>query len=217
MVTVPEIVEKIVYSSPFLESALAKDIINLSGLAREIKSEVQAELMKEVQEGAIVMALKRMKPRVIANNIRVETLLKNVEDISVKSSLIACTYNNSETLITAFKSLLEKVDSRQNKFMTFTQGTFETTLIINNGLRDIVESAFKKERNKVIIENLSSITLKLPPENVEVPGVYYSILKVIAWNNINIIDAVSTSNEVTIIFEDKDIDRAFTILKNITK
>ena len=60
MVTVPETVLEIIHESPFLEEGLSRGLINLSSLAREMKSEVEERTMKDVQIGSIVMALKRI-------------------------------------------------------------------------------------------------------------------------------------------------------------
>ena len=53
MITIPEIVEKIVRNSTFLEEGLNKKIINLSALSRIIKPEIEKELYKKVKNGAI--------------------------------------------------------------------------------------------------------------------------------------------------------------------
>ncbi len=63
MITVPEVVEEMVKESPFLEEALEADLINLSSLARQMQKEIQKKLYKDIQIGAIVMALKRLLPK----------------------------------------------------------------------------------------------------------------------------------------------------------
>lgn len=63
------------------------------------------------------------------------------------------------------------------------------------------------------VQNLSSLTIKLPEENVKQFGVYYTILKTIAWEGINFTEAVSTANEVTIILKNEDVNRAFQALQ----
>ena len=60
MITIPEIVEKIIKKSSFLEEGLSKKFINLSALSRIIKPEIEKELYKKVENGAIIMALKRL-------------------------------------------------------------------------------------------------------------------------------------------------------------
>ena len=74
---------------------------------------------------------------------------------------------------------------------------------------------FKEETLASNINNLSSITIRLPGEVVYIPGTYYRILKMFAWENINIIEVLSTYTELTIVLENKNVDRAFTSLKNL--
>ena len=49
-------------------------------------------------------------------------------------------------------------------------------------------------------------------DNTVCPGVYYYIFKELAWDNINIADVISTANEFTVIINNNDIHRAFSIL-----
>jgi len=51
--------------------------------------------------------------------------------------------------------------------------------------------------------------------NTEQPGLYYYIFKKLAWDGINILEVVSTSNEFTILLKDEDIDKAFSVIKHL--
>jgi len=53
--------------------------------------------------------------------------------------------------------------------------------------------------------------------NTEIYGVYYYILKQLAWEGINIVQVVSTSNEFTIVVNQAEIDIAFKILMNLKR
>ena len=99
--------------------------------------------------------------------------------------------------------------------MTFTQGIHETTLIAGRELEDIVESFFKGEKLISRMGRLSSVTVLLPPGTALIPGVYSYILKALAWEGIDVIEVVSTLNELTIVLEDKTIDTAFSIIKRL--
>ena len=63
---------------------------------------------------------------------------------------------------------------------------------------------------------LSAITIILPKEAVFVPGVYYSVLKALAWEGINFVEVVSSYTELTIILQNSNVDRAFSVLKNLS-
>ena len=60
MKTVSSVVENYIKTKPFLLSALSQGIINLTSLARNIMIELEGDLGKDVKQGAVVMALKRL-------------------------------------------------------------------------------------------------------------------------------------------------------------
>jgi len=212
------IVEEIIKKSPFLEEALAEGIINLSSLSRQIKPEIDEQLQKDVQIGAIAMALKRLSPKFDPNlKIKVKKVIHKLGDITVRSKITYYTFHNSDTLIEKQSELLKKLKGKKDIFFAFSQGVYETSIILSDSEHDDVSSMFKNESLVQETIGLSSITIKLPSENANVSGIYYFILKKIAWEGINILDIISTMHEFTIIVHDDSIDRAFSILKNLNK
>jgi len=212
------IVEEIIKKSPFLEEALAENIINLSSLSRQIKPEIEEQLNKKVQTGAIVMALKRLSPKFDPNlKIKVKKVINKLGDITVRSRITYYTFENSETIIDKQAALLKELKGKKDTFFAFSQGVYETTIILSDSAHNNADTIFKDETLIQSSEGLSSITIKLPSENADVSGIYYFILKKIAWEGINILDIISTMHEFTIIVNDESIDGAFSILKNLTK
>lgn len=214
MLTIPEIVEKIVLKTFFLEEALSRDIINHSSLARQIKPEIESSLMREVHLGAIIMGLRRLTKRLKKNNIKKTMNLIKIEDLTVRSNLAEYTYLNSDSIIEKQKQLIQILEEKKGSFVTFTHGVFETNLIISENTIQDIELIFKAEKQISKILKLSAITIKLPPDAVFMPGVHYFILKQLAWGGINVIEEVSTYTEFTIILENDKVDQAFSILKN---
>lgn len=218
MSTIPEIVEDIIRKSPFLEEALADGLINVSSLARKIRPEIAERLKKDVKDGAVIMAINRMAPsNYFKINLKIQNFMHSLGDVIVRSNLSEFTFLNSETLYLCQSELLKHVSTKKELFCTFSQGVYETTIIVSNSLKDVVEDKFRKEKRTSNTESLSSITIKLPQENTEISGIYYYILKRIAWDGINIKQIISTSNEFTIVVADEDIDRAFSILMGLKK
>ena len=215
MITVSETVEEIIKESPFLESAMSEGLLNLSALSRKIQPRIRKKLIKDVKEGAIVMALKRLKPKLSVKYSGVRHVLKNLGDITVRSNLNVYTFEKSPTLMGYLSELIKIVGLQQGKFITVTQGVYETTIIISENFKNEVSEIFRDEKLLVCIKDLSSITVELPTENVKTVGVYFTLLKVLAWNNISLVDAVSTTNEITIVFKNKDVEKAFSVLKNL--
>ena len=72
--------------------------------------------------------------------------------------------------------------------------------------------------NEVLLEkseNLSSVTIKLPTENVDIPGIYYFIFQRLSWEGVNIRQVISTSNEFTILVDEDSVNTAFKVIKDL--
>lgn len=216
MMTIPNAVETIIKKKPFLESALIDGIVNLSALSRQIKPKLEDMLGKEVNDGAIIMALNRLVPKLeMISILKFKSIMENIGDIIVRSNLVDYSYANSKSLHNCQADLLDRIKGRHDVFCTFSQGISETTLVVSSYIADTIEEVFANEDLIAKYDRLSSITIKLPKENSKYPGVYYYIFKKLAWDNINIVDVISTTSEFTIIVEDVNIHKAFSILMEI--
>jgi hypothetical protein len=110
MKTVASAVEQYIKSKPFLQTALSQGIINLTSLARVIRKDIQSETStREVRNGAIVMALKRLSVDMeFRSTHRIVKVLKNIGDIIVRSNLIDYTFLLSDTFMNNQAELLQK-------------------------------------------------------------------------------------------------------------
>lgn len=213
MQTIPNAVEEVIKKKPFLEGALVEGLVNLSALARQIKPDIEKRVGKEVNDSAVIMALNRLVPRLeLMSQMKFKKVVQNIGDIIVRSNLADYAFANSPTLYERQAELLKSVSSMKDLFCTFSQGIYETTLVVSNTIVSLVDEIFAVEGRIARTLNLSSITVKLPEENAVCPGVYYYIFKELAWDNINISEVISTTNEFTVVVSDEDIHRAFTIL-----
>lgn len=213
MQTIPNAVEEVIKKKPFLEGALVEGLVNLSALARLIKPDIEKRVGKEVNDSAVIMALNRLVPRLeLMSQMKFKKVVQNMGDIIVRSNLADYAFANSPTLYERQSELLNKVSNMKDLFCTFSQGIYETTLVVSNTIVPLVDEIFAGESRIARTLNLSSITVKLPEENAICPGVYYYIFKELAWDNINISEVISTTNEFTVVVSDEDIHRAFTIL-----
>lgn len=214
MITIPEVVQQLITKEPLIEEALQKNILNLSAYAREIRPRIETILMKRVETGAIIMALRRMK-NVVKNKVELSSFFHVKPNIIIRSNLTEYTLENSEEVLSSITNLIMKNTRNHRHIVAVTQGVYETAVIIDAQYKQDIEKVIAKSSIKDSVTNLSAITLILPPSNVETPGVYYTILKALAWNGINVFDVVSTKNEFTILFNDTEIDTAFTVIKSV--
>lgn len=216
MKTISAAVEQYIKRKPFLQSALAQGIINLTSLARQVQPEIEQQLGKEIRSGAVVMALKRLSDNLeFRATHRIVRVLKEIGEITVRSSLTDFTFLVSDTILQNQMRLLEQVHPRQDVFYTSSRGVNELNIVVSSSLDNLVEDYFKKERLTQKAEHLSSITVKLPAENVSVPGIYYFIFQRLAWEGIVLYEVISTTNEFTILVDEDQVDRAFTVIKDL--
>ena len=216
MKTISSVVEQYIKSKPFLLSSLSQGIINLTSLARIMMPELEAHLGKDVKQGAVVMSLKRLSEELdFKINYKISKVLKNIGEITVRSSLTDFTYVISDTLLDNQAKLISEINKQQDIFYTSSRGVNETNIVTSTSIEPIVEAIFKNEKLTHKIENLSSITVKLPQENISTPGVYYYIFQRLAWEGVIIHEVNSTTNEFTIIVSDEQIDVAFKVIKDL--
>jgi aspartokinase len=215
MKTISSAVEDYIKSKPFLISALSQGIINLTSLSRIIKTEIELSLKKEVKYGAIVMALKRLSSELeFRTTYKIVKIIKDIGDITVRSSLVDYNFKVSDTLLSNQAKLLSKVDNNDD-FYTSSRGVNECNIVVSRNLSSLVETILKEEICISKQSNLSSISIKLPAENVSIPGVYYFVFQRLSWEGINIYEVISTSNEFTILVNEEQVDKAFRVVKNL--
>jgi hypothetical protein len=216
MFTIAEVVEELISKKPFIEEGLSRGLINLSALARELQPAIEKRLYKDVQLGAIVMALKRIEAKTAnqSDSNQLEQVVSALGDMTVRSNIVEYTFANSSTLADKQTKLMHQSSQLSNSFLTVTDGVFETTFFASANLKSAIDEHMTGEMVKNQAENLSSITIIIPEEATDIPGVYYSILKKLAWNGINFVEVVSSFTELTIFMRSEDIDRAFSTLKN---
>jgi hypothetical protein len=197
-------------------SALSQGIINLTSLARNMMPELEQELGKDVKQGAIVMALKRLSEDLdFRLNHRILKVLKNLGEITVRSSLTDYTFAVSDTILDKQADLISEINSYQDIFYTSSRGVNETNIVVSDVVSHLVLKHFANERLFQKQDKLASITVKLPKDNVSVPGVYYYIFQRLAWEGISINEVISTANEFTVLVSEEEVDLAFKVIKDL--
>ncbi|RBA29801.1 aspartate kinase [Flavobacterium tibetense] len=216
MKTISSVVEQYIKSKPFLLNSIAQGIINLTSLARIMMPEIEKDLGKDVKQGAVVMALKRLSEELdFKINYKISKVLKNIGEITVRSSLVDFAFVISPTLLENQARLLAEINKDQDLFYTSSRGVNETNIIVSSSISTVVDEIFKSEKLTHKVGNLSSITVKLPNVNITIPGVFYYIFQCLAWEGVIVHEVISTTNEFTVIVHDNQIDIAFKVIKDL--
>lgn len=210
---VSDIVAKEIYRSPFISEALHAGIINISSLARYIQPAVSLSVGEKVSAAAIGMAIKRL-PDVPSMHLdkSLSRFMSQLGDITVRSDLADYSYQNSSTLLQCQSGLLGYLREHKSYFYSFCKGVNETTIVCSEELRDKVNEIFSGEQIITSRVGLAAVSVNLPPTNLDTYGVYYIILKALAWKGINIVEVLSTSHEITLIISKQDVEQVFSII-----
>lgn len=216
MKTIASVVEHYIKTKPYLSTAMAQGIINLTSLARQIQPEIEEALQKPARSGAIVMALKRISDNLeFLSTHKIVKVLKGIGDITVRSSLIDYSFKISDTLLNAQAQFLAAVNEQSQVFYTSSRGVTESNIIVSSNMAKQIDVFFAGETLIEKTTDLSSISIKLPTENVTIPGIYYFIFQRLSWEGVNIFEVISTSNEFTILVDDAHVNIAFKAIKDL--
>jgi hypothetical protein len=211
-----KVIEKLINQSPFIQEAIADGLINISSLARKLNPEIQKVTGKEVSDSAIIMAIKRMPP---GPNQKIEKRIKNfmreLGDLIVRSNLSKFTFKNYVGISQDQAKFLSQIKDISDNFYTVSRGVSETTIITNAQFAEKMVEMFKEDSLISTETNLSSITMKLPEVNTEISGVYYYLLKKIAWEGINLSEVISTTNEFTVVVDTSVVSHTFSVLMEL--
>jgi len=159
------------------------------------------------------MALKRLADELRNDKLFNQDLSRFFGDITIRSQISEFTFQKSKTIVARQIKLLQEMEHHPDAFITFTSGVFEITILVSGDMREKVSRTFRSETLVSSFDRLSAVILRLSDDTVLTPGIYYLILKQLAWENINLMELVSTFREFIIIIQNSQVDRAFSILK----
>ena len=216
MKTISSVVEDYIKTKPFLSTALSQGIINLTSLSRIIKPDIEKILKKNAKNGAIVMSLKRISDNMeFVSTHKIIKTLNKIGDITVRSSLLDYNFKISPTFLASQAKFLTEINDNKESFYTSSRGVSECNIVISSNLKSFLEKCFEKEFLVNKYKNLSSVSIKLPNENVSIPGIYYFIFQRLSWEGVNIREVISTSNEFTILVDEDYVNIAFKVIKDL--
>ena len=214
MPTVAHLVQQHVRRLPHLEQFIARDLVSFHRLARDLRPSLEAELGKEVEEGAVVMALSRLRDRMgqRLEEQQANPLWEKIQ-ISMREGAVEIDLRKGAHTEDATHRLRTLLDGAPDDIFNIVSGQYEITLIASAKYEKKFLSALKGENIIHIERDLSFLYLRFPQEILYVPGFYERVLSELAWENINVFELVSTLNELILVLKSKDAARAYDLLR----
>jgi hypothetical protein len=213
MVTISRIVEKIVKENPSLEIALSKDIISYSKLARYLRQEVESEFGKKITDTAIMQALKRLREK--SDKMYEKKPEFYALELNTNTNIMSITIGKSSRLPQIMQSLYALPELEQGFVLNATHGNNQTTILISRILERKVEELLHGEKIITRMKDLSQLSIRFDHKMFEAVGFIVYVLKDLTWNNINIIEIVSTYTELIIIVKNEDLLKAHDVVQKL--
>ncbi|MDP6600498.1 MAG: hypothetical protein QF798_03630 [Candidatus Woesearchaeota archaeon] len=213
MVTVSHLVKKIVSENTFLLEAMCKNLISYGNLAEQLKPEIERELQKKVKESAIIMALRRYEEELQDFDKKIKKF-KFQGEIIVRTNIIDFNIVKSSNLLNKIKNLYSLVNFGKGDTLNIILGSNEVSIVTNEKYKDKLPNFLKGEKilNKEF--DLVALTIVFEGKNfLTTPGVIFTAIRRLAWEQINIYEIVSTMTELTFILGKKDSMKAYNALQ----
>ncbi len=212
MASVAAAVKTIINRSPFISEMLIQDVISFSNLAKSIQPKVEAMYGESVNTAAVVMAIRRYADE-----------LKEAEkgaakgridyEIQMKTNIYDVNFSRDDSFMPRLSELYGIVRPDQGDFLNITLGSHEITLAVSENHRDAVDELTRGQRIVHRYSDLVALTIVFHGDFLQTPGILYLAVRKLAWENINIIEIVSTMNVLTFVIRREDSLKAYEALE----
>ena len=212
MASVAAAVKTIINRSPFISEMLIQDVISFSNLAKSIQPKVEALYGESVNTAAVVMAIRRYADEL--KEAEKGAVKGRIDyEIQMKTNIYDVNFRRSDAFIPKLQKLYEKVHPGEGDFINLTIGSHEITLAVSENCREAADEVTKGLEVVHTYTDLVALTIVFHGDFLQTPGVTYLAVRKLAWENINIIEIVSTMNVLTFIVSREDSHRAYQALE----
>lgn len=213
MTNISQIVRDYVESHPFIIEGISRGIISNPGLAEELQPIIEKKIKKKIKLSAIIMALRRYSE---TNHLKINGIDKKIiARISVKSNIFVASYKKSDTITKGLIKINKIIDEYSGEIVSISQGIHSITIISDESNKKEILETLRSEKLIYSKDNLVIITIIFSEEYIESNGLLYSVIRKLAWDDINIVEVISSFKEFSIIVRKKDSEKAFNSLNKI--
>ncbi|MGD1822384.1 MAG: hypothetical protein ACPKM0_06430 [Pleomorphochaeta sp.] len=211
--SVSSCVKKIIDKTPFINEMLVKGILSYSNYATSIKEDVENSYNKSVKHSAIVMAIRRY-----GDELRAREKNENKSDVDyeiiMKTKIYDLNIVRNDKFLSKLSQLYNEVSTDKGDFLNVSLGSHEISVAISEKYKDLLEQLAQEEEILHKMEDLVALSLVFSGNFLQTPGIVYEAVRKLAWEKINVIEIVSTKNELTFVIKREDSMKAFDELQS---
>jgi hypothetical protein len=175
MKTVSSIVENYIKTKPFFIECFIFRHYQFDVTFPKYHVGVRKWIWQKRSEGCNVSTKRLTEELDFRLNHKINKVIKNIGEITVRSALTDYTFAVSETVLNKQAELISDINAFQI-FLHIIKRS-KNNIVLSNSVNALVDKHFVNEKLIQKLENLASITVKLPKENIVIPGIYYFIFQ----------------------------------------
>ena len=195
---------------PYLDRYMDMGVVNNRGLARLILSDVAKKLGTRPNIQSVVTALRRMPKTKKPLARRLDAILSD-SSVNLRYDMAALTMSVGQKEMETIK---EKVLTEGAYILL--QGMESLTIVAEEETIEKIRELMGKELLDAH-SNLAIVVVKSPREITKTPGVLAHFANILALENINIVEMMSTHAETAFIVEERDALKTIEILRREIK
>lgn len=211
--SVSSCVKRIIDKTPFIHEMLVRGILSFSNYASSIKDEVEDSYGKNVKHSAIVMAIRRYGEEL---KVRENTEKKvNVDyEIVMKTKICDLNIVRNDKFLSKLTKLYHEVSTEKGDFLNVSLGSHEISVAVSEKYSNVLNEISLGEEILHRKDDLVALSLVFSGEFMATPGIVYEAVRKLAWEVINVIEIISTKNELTFVINRTDSMKAFDVLQS---
>lgn len=197
-----------------IKKPMLDGLINTSALARKIAR--KERLGKNVD--AIISAIRRYE-----NNAEKSAQYEDFYDlikkskITTKTKLASVLIKRNDETERLVGTLYSKVKMKRSSELKILEVTNHIKIITDNELLDEIKNIFPERYVEYKQKNLGELLISYGSDITKIPGVFATLSNELAMNGISIIDSMICQWEHFIIVKEDDVEKAFSVVFNLTK
>ncbi len=215
MSNVSQIVRNIVKTKPMIYEGLIEGVISHASLAEYLQSEIEKELGEEINLPAVVMAIRRYSESLQETMKIKKKDFKFNSEIIMKTGLADVTVVKSSSCLEKLKKVYPIINYDKGETLNISHGNYEITIVISEKHLSKLKETLKGEKILNIEAGLVSLSISFSSDFLHTPGILAKVTRILAWEDINVYENISTMTELIYIINTQDSVRAYKALQNL--
>lgn len=196
-----------------IKKNLSDELINVRALAKKIIKDLNIICSLN----AVISAIRRyhIELKEEEHLPKIYALLKKSK-LLTRTKLASVLLKKNELVRNKLANLYQKIDFQGGDTLRIFEVNKYIKIIIDEKTLEDAEKIFNKNEIVDIEKNLSELTVTYNADITKTPGVFALLSNELAANNISIIDSMICYSEHLIIVKEKDLQRGFNVLIELT-